>query len=295
MSVTIYDRDLGSRLFDALNIIFMIFVVIVTLYPLYHIGIVSLSDGNAVLRGDVRFFPVGFTLDSYKLVLQDPAILQSLLNSVIYTTVGTFINLSFTALCAYPLSRASFSGRKFFTWMVTATMFFSGGLIPLYLLVLRLGLMNTMWALVLPGAISPWYMFIMRTYFQGIPEAIIESAIIDGANELQILLKIVLPLSKPILATLLLFYAVGHWNSFFDALIFLDEKRKYPLQLIMRSVVILGRFEQTGEIDAATDFMVIEQTLKYATIMVSTLPILLVYPFVQQYFVKGVTVGAIKG
>lgn len=295
MTVGIYDRSIGSRLFDILNIVFMIFVVFVTLYPFYHVAIVSLSDGNAVLRGEVGFFPVGLTLDSYKLVMEGKTIPRSLLNSVLYTTVGTLVNLSFTALCAYPLSRPYFSGRKVFTWMVTVTMFFSGGLIPLYLLVMNLGLLNTIWALVLPAAISPWNMFIMRTYFQGIPEDLYEAAIIDGANDLQILGKIVLPLAKPIMATLLLFYAVGHWNSWFDALIFLDEKSKFPIQLIMRSVVVLGRFEETNLIDAASDFVVIEKTLKYATIMVSTLPILAVYPFVQKYFVKGVMIGAIKG
>ena len=291
----LYDRSIGSRLFDGLNIVFLILVVCATLYPLYYIAVVSLSDGNAVLRGEVGFFPVGLTLDSYKLVMEGETIPRSLLNSVLYTTVGTLVNLSFTALCAYPLSRPYFSGRKVFTWMVTVTMFFSGGLIPLYLLVMNLGLLNTMWALVLPAAISPWNMFIMRTYFQGIPEEMYEAAIIDGANDLQILGKIVLPLAKPIMATLLLFYAVGHWNSWFNALIFLDEKSKFPIQLIIRSIVVLGQFEQTSEIDATADFMVIEKTLKYATIMVSTLPILAVYPFVQKYFVKGVMIGAIKG
>jgi len=295
MNVNVYDRSIGSRLFDILNIVFMVFVVFVTIYPFYYIAIISLSDGNAVLRGEARFLPAAFTLDSYKLVMENPSIPRSLLNSVLYTTIGTLVNLSFTALCAYPLSRPHFSGRKFFTWMVTITMFFSGGLIPLYLLVMNLGLLNTMWALVLPAAISPWNMFIMRTYFQSIPEEMYEAAIIDGANDLQILGKIVLPLAKPIMATLLLFYAVGHWNSWFDALIFLDEKSKYPIQLIMRGIVILGQFEQTNLLDAASDFVVIEKTLKYATIMVSTLPILAVYPFVQKYFVKGVMIGAIKG
>jgi len=295
MSVNVYDRSIGSRLFDILNIVFMVFVVFATLYPLYYIAIISLSGGNAVLRGEVRFFPVDFTLESYKLVMENASIPRSLLNSVLYTAVGTLVNLTFTALCAYPLSRPHFSGRKVFTLMVTITMLFSGGLIPLYLLVMKLGFLNTIWALVLPAAISPFNMFIMRTYFQGIPEEMYEAAIIDGANDLQILGRIVLPLAKPIMATLLLFYAVGHWNNYFDALIYLDEKSKFPIQLIMRGIVVLGRFEQTNAIDAASDFMIIEKTLKYATIMVSTLPILAVYPFVQKYFVKGVMIGAIKG
>lgn len=281
-------------MFDRLNIVFLIFVICATVYPLYYIAIVSLSDGNAVLRQEVGFSPVGFTLEAYELVMMTATIPRSLLNSILYTAVGTLINLSFTALCAYPLARPYFSGRRLFTWMVTVTMFFSGGLIPLYLLVMKLGWLNTIWALVLPAAISPWNMFIMRTYFQGIPEELYEAAIIDGANDLQILVKIVLPLAKPIMATLLLFYAVGHWNSFFDALIYLDEKSKYPVQLIMRGIVLQGQFEQTNVLGAA-DCGVIGKTLKYATIMVATLPILAVYPFVQRYFVKGVMIGAIKG
>jgi putative aldouronate transport system permease protein len=200
-----------------------------------------------------------------------------------------------TAMCAYPLSRRDFTGRKAITVGVTITMLFSGGLIPLYLVVLKLGLINTVWAIVLVPAINTWYMFIMRTFFQGLPESMHESAIIDGANDVVILIRIVLPLAKPVIATLLLFYAVFHWNSYFNALIFLNEKIKYPMQLIIRSVVVAGRMEFTNEIGAATDYMVIEKTIKYAVIMVATVPILLVYPFLQKYFVKGIMVGAIKG
>jgi putative aldouronate transport system permease protein len=273
----------------------MIAIVCVTLFPFYHIALISLSNGNAVLRGEVKFLPVGFTLDSYRLVMEDPAIPRALMNSVIYTIVGTFINLVMTALCAYPLARATFSGRTLFTWMVAFTMLFSGGLIPLYLLVMQLGLLNSIWAIVLPTAINPWFMFILRTSFKQVDESIYEAALIDGANDLQILWQIAVPLAKPTMATLLLFYAVAHWNEFFYPMIFLDDRTKYPIQLIMRNIVLLGRAEQTHELGGATDFAVIEQTLKYATIMVSTLPILAVYPFVQKYFVRGVMVGAIKG
>jgi putative aldouronate transport system permease protein len=289
-----YDRSLGSRIFEWTNRVLMILIIFATLYPFYYITIVSLSNGNAVLRDEVRFWPVGFTLESYKLVFENPAMSKSLLNSVLYTTVGTIINLIMTALCAYPLARPKFSGRIFFTWVVSLTMFFSGGLIPLYLVVLQLGIRNTMWALVLPVAINVWNMFIMRTSFQGIPEEIYEAATLDGANDLQTLFQVVLPLAKPVLATLLMFYAVGHWNEFFNALIYLDDRNKFPVQLVLRNVVILGRFDQTNELSGGSDFAAIEQTLRYATIMVSTLPILAVYPFVQRYFVKGVMVGAIK-
>jgi putative aldouronate transport system permease protein len=290
-----YDKTFGSRLFDKINILLMLLVIVATLYPFYYITVVSLSNGNAVLRGEVRLWPVGFTWDSYKLVFENPAVPLSLRNSLLYTTLGTLINLIMTTLCAFPLARPRFSGRTFFTWVVTITMFFSGGLIPLYLLVMQLGLINNMWALLLPGAINVWNMFILRTSFQGIPEEIYEAARMDGANDLQTLIRIALPLSKPVLATLLLFYAVAQWNDFFNALIFLNDRAKYPIQLVMRNIVILGRFEQTNELAGGSDFAVIEQTLKYATIMVSTIPILLVYPFVQKYFVKGVMIGAIKG
>ncbi len=290
-----YDRTLGSKAFDWLNRLLMVAIIFITLYPFYFITIVSLSNGNAVLRGDVRFWPVQPTLESYKLVFENKAVPVSLGNSVQYTVIGTIINMIMTILCAYPLARPKFSGNTFFTWVVSLTMFFSGGMIPLYLLVLNLGLINSMWALVLPPAINVWNMFIMRTAFQSVPEELYEAAVLDGANDLQTLWEIILPLSKPVLATLVMFYAVGQWNEFFNALMYIDDRMKYPIQLVLRNVVILGRFEQTNELSGGSDFAAIEQTLRYATIMVSTLPILAVYPFVQRYFVKGVMIGAIKG
>lgn len=290
----IKDTGWGSRFFDVLNVVLMLLVIVVTLFPFYWMAITSLSDGNAVLRGEVRLWPVKLTLESYKLIFEDPAVPRSMFNSVVYTSVGTVVSLFLTALCAFPLSRARFSGKGVFTWMVTFTMFFSGGLIPLYLLVVRMGLLNSMWALILPFAINPWYMFIMRTAFQEIHHEIYDAAYVDGANDLQIFLRITLPLCKPILATMLLFYAVEYWNDFFRALIFIDERTKWPIQIILRNIVLLGRFEMTNELAAGSSFRVTEQTIRYATIIVSTLPILAVYPFVQRYFVKGIQVGAIK-
>ena len=288
-------RSLGSHSFDVVNVVLLLGVVFVTLYPMYYILIVSFSDGKEVLLGRVRFWPRGLNLQSYQMVLRDDTVIRSLFNSILYTSVGTLINLVLSTLCAYPLSRRDFSGRKLLTLYVAITMFFQGGLIPLYLVVLQLGLLDTMWAIVLVPAINQFYMFIMRTYFQGQPTALHEAAIIDGANDIQILARIVVPLAKPIMATMLLFYAVQHWNSFFHALIFLTEKSRYPLQLILRSVVVESTFEQMNDIGAATDFMVLEKTIRFSVIMVSTLPILLVYPFLQKYFVKGVMIGALKG
>ncbi len=285
-----YDKTFASRLFDKFNIFLMGLVIVVTLYPFYYITIVSLSNGNAVLRGEVSLWPIGFTLESYRLVFENPAVLRSLGNSLLYTTVGTAINLFMTVLCAFPLARPKFSGRKALTWIVTLTMFVSGGLIPLYLLIIRLGFIDSIWALVLPGAINVWYLFILRTAFQGIPEELYEASILDGANDFQQLYHIALPLSKAVLATLLLFYAVAIWNDYFNGLIFLNDRDKFPIQLVMRNIVILGNMDQTNEMGGASDFAAVEQTLKYATIMVSTLPILLVYPFVQRYFVQGVMI-----
>ncbi len=289
-------KTTGSKIFDSVNYLIMILLIIATLYPFYYIAIVSISDGKAVMKGAVKLIPIGANLKSYELVFKDPYVVRSYLNTILYTTVGTFINIVFTTLCAYPLSRKDFFGRDIFTGIIVFTMFFSGGMIPNYLVIHNLGLIDTIWAIVLPGAISTYNMIIMRTFFQGIPESLHESAYLDGANDIQVWSKIILPLSIPILATMILFYAVGHWNSFFSALIYLNDKKKYPIQIILRNMVIAGELaNQTNEMGSASDFMVIDTTIKYAVIMVATLPILAVYPFVQKYFVKGVMIGSLKG
>lgn len=294
--MNIIKKSLGSYIFDSFNYLFMVLIMFITLYPFYYILIVSISDGKAIMNGLVKFWPIGLNLKSYEIIFQDPMIITSYINTIIYTLVGTLINLLFTILCAYPLSRKNFSGRRFFTKMIIITMLVSGGLIPTYLVVDSLGLVNKIWALVLPGAISTWNMIVMRTFFEGIPDSILESAYIDGANELGTLIKIVLPLSMPIIATMLLFYAVGHWNSFFSALIYLNEKKKYPIQIILRNIVISGDMsQQTNQMGASVDFLAIDTNIKYAVIMVATLPILLIYPFVQKHFVKGVMIGSLKG
>lgn len=289
------NRGVGSKLFDGFNVGFMLILIFVTFYPIFYIFIVSVSDGNAVMRGEVAFWPVKMNWDTYRLLFEDPSIIRSYLNTVVYTVVGTAINVACTALCAYPLSKTSFYGRRFFTLFIVITMFFSGGLIPNYLLVQKLGFLNTIWALVIPGAISVWNMIIMRTFFQGIPNELYESAQMDGANELVSLLKITLPLSKAIMATMALFYAVGHWNSFFGAMIYLDDKDKFPLQIILRNMVVLGEMSgQTQEIGGVYS-SVTATNIKYAVIIVAVVPILAVYPFIQKYFVKGVMVGSLKG
>ena len=216
------------------------------------------------------------------------------MNTLLYTTVGTIINLICTAMCAYPLSRKDFYGRGPLTFFVTMTMFVSGGMIPLYLVVSQLKLLNSIWAIVLPPAISTYNMIIMRTSFATIPDSLVESAYLDGANDIQILAKIILPLSKPIMATMTLFYAVSHWNSYFPAMIYLNDQKKYPVQVIMRDIVIAGDFTQQGG-DVSGSLNVVATNYKYAVIIISVIPILLVYPLLQKHFTKGVMVGAVKG
>ncbi|CAG7636631.1 L-arabinose transport system permease protein AraQ [Paenibacillus solanacearum] len=288
-------RSIGSWAFDACNLLFMLALVMVTFYPLYHLFIVSVSNGHAVLRGEVSFWPVGPNLDTYRLLLQDTSILRSYGNTVLYTAVGTAVNLICTILCAYPLSKREFYGRSFFTLMIVLTMFFSGGLIPTYLLVQKLHMIDTMWALIVPGAISAWNMFVMRTFFQGIPGELFESARMDGAGEWMVLWRIALPLSLPIVATISMFYAVGHWNSFFPALIYLNEKAKYPVQILLRNIVVMGQMSEQSQELSGPYAAVTSTNIKYAVIIVVVAPIVAVYPFIQKYFIKGVMIGSLKG
>ncbi|WP_235885342.1 carbohydrate ABC transporter permease [Paenibacillus cymbidii] len=285
----------GSRLFDGLNAVIMLALVFATFYPLYYIFVVSVSNGSAVMRGDVAFWPHGFNWDTYRLIFKDPSIVRSYGNTILYTTVGTAINLICTALCAYPLSKKDFYGRSVFTLLIVFTMFFSGGLIPSYLLVQKLGMLNSIWALVIPGAISVWNMIIMRTFFQGIPAELYDSAQIDGANELTSLVRITLPLSKPIMATMAMFYAVGHWNSFFPAMIYLDEKVKFPLQIVLRNMVVMGEMSSQSQEISGVFASVTATNIKYAVIVIAVLPIVMIYPFVQKYFIKGTMIGSLKG
>lgn len=289
--------SLGSRVFDGLNAFLLLLLVFVTLYPIYYIFIVSISDGNLVTRGVIKFFPRDITFDAYKVVFNDPAIWRSYGNTILYTTVGTSINLVMSALCGYVLSRKDLYGRNAFIFLVVFTMFLSGGLIPLYLVVNKLGLIDTMWALVLPPAINTFNMIIMKTFFEGIPIALQESAHLDGANEFQVLFKIILPLSLPVMATMVLFYSVQHWNSFFPALIYLNDSKKFPVQILLRNIVIGGEFadQSTSIGNSASNFRVVATNYKFAVIIISVFPILCVYPFLQKYFVKGAMIGALKG
>ena len=292
----IKEGGVSRKVFVVFNYVFLFLMMIVTLYPLWLQLITSISHGLEVMKGGVTLLPRKVTFETYKTIVRGELFMY-MKNTVLYTVVGTTINLVMSCLCAYPLARKSFSGRKFFTMMVTITMCFSGGMVPMYLTVKQLGMMDTIWALVLPGAISTYNMIVIRTAFQSIPESLIESAQLDGANDLVILWKIVVPLSKATLATMLLFYSVTHWNSYFDAMLYINKKTMYPLQIMLRNMLIGGLFnEETAIAGANADsFAVTDATLRSAAIIVTTLPILIVYPFVQRYFVKGVMIGGVKG
>lgn len=284
---------MGSKIFDVINYIILAFVGFIMLYPMWYVLVVSMSSAKYISLGEVTFFPKGITFEAYKRVFDSKNIWVGYRNTILYTVVGTAINLAMTALCAYPLSRKDFYGRKTMTVLITITMFISGGLIPLYLIINKIHLMNTMWAVILPSAISTYNMIIMRTSFQSIPDALVESAYLDGANDVVIFWKIILPLSKAIIATMVLFYSVSHWNSYFPAMLYLNSKSMYPVQVIMRDIIIGSDMSEAGDTSALS--MVSTINYRYAVIIISLIPILLVYPFIQKYFTKGVMVGAVKG
>lgn len=292
----IYDKSASSRLMNILVHVTMILAIILCILPVLHIASISVSSTTAINQGRVSLFPVEFTLDAYKSVFRSGKVPNGFYNSVIYMCLGTVINLVLTILTAYPLSKRKLPLRSFYTLLVTIPMFFSGGLIPNFLLINELGIYNKIWALVLPGAISTWNLIIMRTFFMNIPDTLEESAYLDGANDFQILFHIVLPLSLASIATIGMFYAVSHWNSWFNALIYLRDNSKYPLQLILREIVIQNSMSaELAETYVEDTPTVTAESIKYATLFISILPMLIIYPFVQKYFVKGVMVGSIKG
>lgn len=292
-------KSVGRKVYEVINVIILILVSFVMLYPFYYCIIASLSDNASVLAGRIGLWPIGTNIKSYKLVFGYEAVFHAYGNTILYTVLGTAISLILTVLGAYPLSRKDFYGRGVLTVFFSFTMFFSGGLIPTFLVVNALGMYNTIWAVVVPSAVSTMNMIIMRTFFQGIPDALEEAAVVDGATEMQTLRKIILPLSLPSIMTIGLFYAVGQWNSWFSAMIYLQDSKKYPLQLVLRQIVLQNQVNEiigtmAGSLTEDATQMVSEN-IKYTVIIVAVFPILCVYPFVQKYFVKGVMVGSIKG
>lgn len=287
----------GEKAFNLFNVLLMLLIVIVTIYPLIYVLFVSFSVPGQYMRftGTVLWRPLGFSLSSYRAVFANPNIWSGYRNTLIIVVAGVSINMVMTVLGGYVLSRQQMMLRRVLALMTLFTMYFSGGMIPSYLTVRNYGLGDSLWALMLPVAINTFNMIIMRSAFEGVPESMEEAARIDGASQLRTLVSIMLPIVMPTLAVLVLYYGVSHWNSWFNALIYIRTRAKYPLQLILREMVIENTSAMTSAASALDDDVLIEQTIKYAAIVVATLPILALYPFLQRFFVKGIMVGGVKG
>lgn len=279
-------------LFDVVIYAIMIIILILILYPILNVIAISFSSSSYIVRNEVTIFPKGFTLEAYKEILSSAKIPRAYLNTILYTGLGTFVNVFMTVLTAYPLSRPHLTGRKLYMGLILFTVFFSGGIIPTYLVVDALKLRNTIWAMVIPNAIWTMELLIMISFFRSVPAALHESAIIDGASEYQILFRIFLPLSKASLASIGLFYFMGHWNSYFLPLIYLDKQKMYPLQLILKDMLL---DESSTISNVASASLLTPAALKNAVIFITMVPVMIIYPMVQKYFVKGVMLGSVKG
>lgn len=291
-----HDKSLGNRLFDAVNIGMLLLVSLVTLVPFLYIIAGSLASPEEVLRKTFILFPDRFDWTAYRYIFSTDTVMKSLWVSAWITVAGTAINLFMTGIMAYPLARRDLPGRRPIMFLATFTMIFSGGMIPTFLVVKSLGLIDSYWSLLIPGAISAFYLIILKNFFQQLPDGLEESAKIDGCNDFQIFYKIVVPLSKPAIATLTLFYAVAHWNSYFSAILYINDSTKWPVQVLLRQIVILS---QGGIGDSAmfTDQFVVPPavTIKMAVIVITMIPMLCIYPFIQSYFTKGIYLGSVKG
>lgn len=292
-------RETGvDRVFNIINYTILTVFLVVILYPLIYVVSASLSDGAAVISGQVVLLPVNFSLVAYERIFHYERIWTGYANSLFYAVVGTLVNLTMTLIAAYPLSRRDLFGRNVIVGLFLFTLFFSGGLIPAYLLVKDLGLRNTRWALIIPQALSIWNLLIAITFMRtSIPHELLEASQLDGCNDFQYFLKVLLPLSTPLIAVLALFYAIGHWNQFFAALLYLTNKDLFPLQIILRDILISSQVDMNMMEDlqsmAAREAM--RELLKYALIVVASVPVLMIYPFAQKYFVKGIMLGSVKG
>lgn len=290
--------SIGDRVFMFFNYLLLTLILLTVLYPLLYIVSSSFSSSRAVVQGQVWLLPVEFNLKAYASIFRSSQLMLGYYNTIIYTVFGTIINVVLTIMLAYPLSKKSFYGRGFLILLMMITMFFDGGLIPTYLLVKDLELLDTRWAMWLPGALAVFQVIVARTFFQAsIPEELGEAAQMDGCRDIRYLVSVVLPLSAPIIAVMTLMYAVGHWNAYFDALIYLRSESLFPLQYVLRNLLILNAADPAmlaGTSQQMRD-QGFEQVLKYALIVVASIPVLIMYPFVQKHFVKGVMIGSLKG
>ena len=289
-----------DKVFGVINKVMIVLFVLIVLYPLIYIVSASVSDPYYVNSGQMWLFPKGFTLEGYRRIFQSKELLIGYRNTIVYTLLGTFINLAVTLPAAYALSRTDLAGRNIIMGLFVFTMFFDGGLIPVYMLVRDLGMINTIWSMVLPAAASTWNIIVTMTFFRmNIPQSLEEAAEIDGASHIRIFFQLILPLSAPIIAVMALFYGVGHWNQYFGALIYLQDRALWPLQLFLREILIQQKMmtelmQQRGVVEALQEHARIADIIKYAVMIVSSAPLLIVYPFLQRFFVKGIMIGSIK-
>jgi ABC-type sugar transport system, permease component len=296
-------HSISSRAFDVMIYVLLTVLTLCCLYPIVHIIFASVSDpARLVAHKGVLLKPLGLTMDGYKLIFKDNSLLVGYKNTILYVGLGTLVNMLMTIMGAFVLSRRDLYFKKYIMIIITVTMFFGGGLIPWFLLMKDIGLYNNLWAMILPTALNTWNMIVLRTGFQSIPTELEEAAIIDGASQLKLLVNVILPLSKATLAVIFLYYLVGNWNSWFNAMVLLKDRDQFPLQLLLKEILVANDSTATTQgsaggvvIDSASSATAFRELVKYCTIVFSTLPILMVYPFLQKYFVKGVYVGSIKG
>lgn len=294
---TKFKKSVGERIFDGFNIVLMLFILFITLYPFWEQLVMSFSSGYAVYEGGIKLWPKQFSLEAFEVAFDYDAIWIGYGNTIIRALVGTVFSLMLSAMLAYPLSKKNLPGRKFFNGMLIFTMLFSGGLIPSYILIQKLHLLDTIWALIFPTAISAWNTFVLRNFFMSIPTEIEESVQVDGGGWYTIFFKFVLPLSKPVLATVGLWIMVGHWNAWLDALLYIREPAKQVLQIVLRNILVVNDMTDINNVmnEATRAVELTGPTLKAAVVMMSMLPMLIIYPFIQKYFTKGVMVGSVKG
>jgi len=292
--------SLSDQAFDIVNKIFVSLIVLVIIYPLIFVISASISDPVAVSTGRMWLWPVDITFAGYKRVFSNDAIWLGYRNTIFYTLLGTIVHLVVLLPCAYALSRKEVMGRKYLLWIILFTMMFNGGLIPTYLVIKTLGMVDTIWAIVIPGVVGAWSILVARTFFQQtIPDQLVEAAKIDGASDFYIFLRVVLPLSMPIIAVMALFHGVSLWKQYFTALIYLSNEKLYPLQLILRQILVVSEINPDGgggpgEMESLVEQVKTASLVKYAVIIVSSLPLLIIYPFLQRFFVKGVLIGSVK-
>ncbi|CAM4384970.1 carbohydrate ABC transporter permease [Paenibacillus alkaliterrae] len=279
-----------------INYTLLFLAVLIVVFPLLYVVLGSFMEPTALLNKGISFDPSDYHIEGYKMILTNEAMTRGFINAVFYSVSFTLIQVVVCVCAGYPLSIDNFVGRKFFMTIFLITMFFGGGLIPTFLLVKSLGMLDTVWALILPGAVSVWNIIIARTFFKGIPKELNEAAKVDGASEFRIFYQIIVPLSKPIIFVFALWAFVGQWNAFFDAMIYLDDKKLYPLQLVLRSILIQNQVDPSNMVDiqAMNELKRLSEIMKYASIVISSLPLIIMYPFFQKYFEKGVLVGSLK-